>query len=71
MATLSELQAQRDEIISQMSAPLTVQYRERSLTHRSFADLEAALQKIDGEIAKLQSPQSGKFTIRTNRGLEI
>ena len=70
MATLSELQAQRDKLISEMSSPAEIHFGERGVTHRSQGDLEQALQRIDAEIAKTQgSPLGGIFQIVTGRGL--
>ena len=71
MATLSELQAQRDEILKAMSLPKSQQFGERSVTFRDAADLEKALLRIDREIAAAQSANaSGVFVVSTGRGLE-
>jgi 5-enolpyruvylshikimate-3-phosphate synthase len=67
--TLDQLQAQRDAIIGEMGQP-NVQFAERALTRRPQAELEAALRKIDAEIARLQSSQSTVFTIQTSRGIK-
>ena len=67
--TLDQLQAQRDAIIGEMGQP-NVQFGERALTRRPQAELDAALRKIDAEIAKLQSPQNTMFTIHSSRGIE-
>lgn len=67
--TLDQLQTQRDAIIGEMGQP-NVQFAERALTRRPQAELEAALRKIDAEIARLQSSQSTVFTIQTSRGIE-
>lgn len=67
--TLEQLQAERDKILDAMGHPINVQFSDRSITYRAQADLEAALKRVDAEIAKLQSPQSRQFTIQTNRGI--
>lgn len=67
--TLDQLQAQRDAIVAEMGQP-NVQFAERALTRRPQSELDAALRKIDAEIAKLQSPQNTVFTIQTSRGIE-
>lgn len=67
--TLEQLQAERDKIVDAMGHPINVQFSDRSVTQRSQADLEAALKRVDAEIAKLQSPQARQFTIQTSRGL--
>jgi len=68
--TLGQLQAERDKILDAMAQPITVQFSDRrSVTFRAQADLDAALKRVDAEIARLQSPQSRQFTIRTSRGL--
>ena len=66
--TLAELQAKREEILAEMGSP-DVQFEARGVKRRPQAELEAALAKIDAEIAKLQSPQDRLFTIQTKRGL--
>jgi len=70
MATLSDLQAQRDQIVSAMSQPEEVRFESRLVRQRSQQDLDAALRRIDAEIAKLQTPGATKFTIQTSRGLQ-
>jgi len=66
--TLEQLHAQRDAILTKMGGHQTVTEGDRSVTHRPQADLEAALQRVSAEIAKL-SPQTKTFTIQTSRGL--
>ncbi|MGE5647028.1 MAG: hypothetical protein ACM336_14675 [Acidobacteriota bacterium] len=66
--TLAELQAKREEILAEMGAP-DVQFEARGVKRRPQPELEAALAKIDAEIAKLQSPLDRLFTIQTKRGL--
>ncbi len=68
MATLADLQAQRDTIIAEMGGP-DVQLQDRSVKQRSQAELDQALQRVDREIASLQSPQPKQFTIQTSRGI--
>lgn len=67
--TLEQLQAERDKILDAMGQPVNVQFEGRSVTQRAHTDLNAALQRIDAEIAKLQSPQSRQFTVQTSRGI--
>ena len=67
--TLAQLQAQRAEIVEHMGKPSQVQFGDKSVTYRPQAELDAALQRIDGEIAAMQSPQSRQFTVQTSRGL--
>ncbi len=66
--TLAELQAKREEILAEMGAP-DVQFEQRGVKRRPQPELEAALARVDAEIAKLQSPQDRLFTIQTKRGL--
>ncbi len=68
--TVEQLQAQRDEIVAQMSAPQQVAFKGRSETLRPQAELEAALRRVDAEIARLQAPQDRQFTVQTKRGLD-
>jgi hypothetical protein len=68
MATLADLQAQRDSILAEMGAP-DVQFENRSLKRRPQAELDEALKRVDREIAAVQSPQSRQFTIQTSRGI--
>ena len=69
--TLDQLQKQRDDVIADMGkGESRVEFEGRGLTYRTQAESEAALQRIDAEIAKLQSPsQSRQFTVKTSRGL--
>ena len=67
--TLEQLQAQREKILTDMGNTAQVQFGDRSVTHRPQAEMDAALQRVDAEIAKLQSPQSRQFTVQTSRGL--
>jgi len=67
--TLEQLQAQRDELIADMSKPSRIEFSDRGVTNRPQGELDAALQRIDAEIAKLQSPQSRQFVIQTSRGI--
>ena len=66
MTMLAELQAKRAEVVK--SIGLTrVQFGERSI---EYSQQREALELIDSEIAKLQSPgESRVFTIQTNRGI--
>ena len=67
--TLEQLQAQREKILCDMGNTAQVQFGDMSVTHRPQAEMDAALQRIDAEIAALQSPQSKQFTVKTSRGL--
>jgi hypothetical protein len=66
--TLEELQAQREAILAEMGQP-DVQFEQRGVKRRPQAELDAALARVDAEIARLQSPQDRLFTIQTKRGL--
>jgi 5-enolpyruvylshikimate-3-phosphate synthase len=66
--TLAQLQAQRDEILSEMGGAQAVTFGDKSVTRRPQQDLDAALARVDAEIASL-SPQSRQFKIQTSRGL--
>ncbi len=69
--TVEELKTKRDQVIYQMASPESVSFRDRSQTNRSQRDLLATMNQLDAEIAKLQSPQSGRtFVIQTKRGIE-
>jgi hypothetical protein len=68
--TLDELQARRDSILEQMGRENRIAIGDgREVEYPTQPELEAALQRVDAEIAKLQSPQSRQFTIQTSRGL--
>lgn len=68
--TLEQLQAQRDKILGEMGHASRVETPDGgAITCRPQAELDAALQRIDAEIATLQAPQSRQFTIKTGRGL--
>jgi hypothetical protein len=70
MATLAELQEQREAVLTQMSQAQSVAIEGRSLTNRSQADLEAALRRIDREIAALSSSSSSRvFVVQSERGI--
>lgn len=66
--TVAELQTQREKILAEMGQP-DVQFAERGVKRRPQPELDAALAKIDAEIAKLQSPASRQFVVQTSRGL--
>ena len=68
--TLVELQTARDSIIQQMSMPDSLSFGDRAVRSKPQADLEAALIKIDSEIAALTGGAPSRvFTVQTNRGL--
>jgi hypothetical protein len=66
--TLEQLQAQREQIISEMGQP-DVAFADRSIKRRPQSELKDALARVDAELAKLQGSQSTVFTITSNRGL--
>ena len=57
--TLEQLQAQRDKTIQEMSLESRVDFSDRGITRRSQEELEAALRRIDSEIAKLGGASGG------------
>jgi hypothetical protein len=67
--TLDQLRANRDAILDEMGRASQLQFGDRSITYRPQAEMDAALQRIDSEIAELQSPRSRQFTIQTSRGI--
>ncbi len=67
--TLEQLQAQRAKILADMGGFSEIQAGDKALRMRPQSELEAALQRVDAEIAGLQSPQPRSFVIQTNRGL--
>ena len=67
--TLEQLQAQRDAVLASLANPSHIQFRDRSVTLCSQPELEAALKRIDTEIAALRSPQPRQFVIQTSRGI--
>jgi 5-enolpyruvylshikimate-3-phosphate synthase len=67
--TIEELQAKRSKILTDMGGFLELIHGDKTIRNRPQTDLEAALQRVDAEIAALQSPQPRNFVIQTNRGL--
>ncbi len=67
--TLGELQTKRAKILADMGGFSEIQSGDRSLRMRPQSELEAALQRVDAEIAALQSPQPRSFVPVTSRGL--
>ena len=67
--TLEQLQAQREKILGEMGGLQSLAFGDKNITYRPQQDLDAALARVDAEIAKLQSPQNRQFTITTSRGL--
>ena len=63
--TLAELQTKREEIVSH-AGTARVAFGDRSVEYSRQVE---ALELIDREIAKLQSPGDRVFKIQTNRGL--
>jgi hypothetical protein len=68
--TVEQLLDEREKLLGQLSGPAALRFGERSLSNRSPDEIRAALQQVDAEIAKLQSPQATVFTIQSKRGLE-
>ena len=64
--TLDQLQAKRDSVVQSIGVA-RVQFADRSIEYVQDKQRELAL--IDAEIARLQSPQSRQFTVKTSRGL--
>ncbi|MCX6619990.1 MAG: hypothetical protein NTY38_02700 [Acidobacteria bacterium] len=67
--TVGQLQTQRDAILDEMGKASHVEYGERRITRRPQDELDAALMRIDSEIAALQSLRARLFTIQTSRGI--
>jgi hypothetical protein len=68
--TLDQLQAERDALLEIIGKGIRrIQFSDRLLEYETQAEMEAAVQRIDREIAALQSPKSRQFTIQTNRGI--
>ncbi|MCC6363081.1 MAG: hypothetical protein IT165_06120 [Bryobacterales bacterium] len=70
--TLAELEAQRETLLSALSAPDSVSFGDRSLRHRSPEQIRTALQQLDAEIAKVKAAESAAAAtprvIRTHTG---
>ena len=50
MATLSELQAQRESLLKQLSGAKSVRHGDKSVENREVADIREAIRTIDEEI---------------------
>ncbi len=68
--TLEQLREQRDKAILAMSSPERVEFNGRSTTHRPQRDLQATINRLDAEIARMQTPQGTTFVIQSKRGIE-
>lgn len=56
MATLSDLQTQRDALATSLaSGVLRATYQGRTVEYRTVAEMERVLARLDGEIAAAQS----------------
>ena len=53
--TLQQLQAQRDKAIMAMASPERVEFQGRGITNRAQRDLQATINSLDAEIAKMQT----------------
>lgn len=53
MATIDDLQAQRDVIIGKLSQPKEVAHGDKRMVNQDVANLRAALAIIDDEITRL------------------
>ncbi len=68
--TLEQLQAEREKAIMAMASPERVEFQGRSITNRGQRDLQATINSLDAEIARMQSPQDRTFVIQSKRGIE-
>lgn len=53
--TLPELEAQREALLAELSAPDSVTFGDRSMRHRSPEQIRTALQQVDAEISKAKA----------------
>ena len=61
--TVEQLQEQREKILADMSSAQQTTFGDRSVTWRSQADLDAALTRIDREIARQSGPSIKQIVI--------
>ena len=72
--TLPELEAQREALLSALSAPDSVSFGDRSMRHRSPEQIRTALQQVDAEIANAKAaadstaPRSRVIRVYTEKG---
>lgn len=75
MATVLELQAQRELLLTKLTTSQRVQFGDRSIEERAIAEIRAAIAIIDGEIvaladAALATPRSRISRVMTSKGLD-
>ena len=72
--TLQELEAQREALLAELSAPDSVTFGDRSMRHRSPEQIRTALQQVDAEIAKAKAaadtaaPRTRVIRVHTGKG---
>ena len=72
--TLQELEAQREALLAELSAPDSVTFGDRSMRHRSPEQIRTALQQVDAEIARAKAaantaaPRSRVIRVYTEKG---
>ena len=72
--TLQELEAQREALLAELSAPDSVTFGDRSMKNRSPEQTRTALQLVDQEIAKAKAaantvtPRSRIIRTHTEKG---
>lgn len=68
--TFEELQAIRDKLLDMLDSPESVTGPAGGVRFRTQADIRAAIQDIDRELAAVTGATPGRvFTIQTNRGI--
>ncbi len=69
--TLDDLIAARDQLLSQLASPLSIETPLLGRTEfRSVPDIESALAILNGQIAAASgSPSTGVFVVTSDRGL--
>lgn len=72
--TLQELEAKREALLAELSAPDSVTFGDRSMKNRSPEQTRTALQLVDQEIAKAKaaadpaSPRTRVIRVHTGKG---
>jgi hypothetical protein len=72
--TLPELEAQREALLAELSAPDSVTFGDRSMRNRSPEQTRTALQLVDQEIAKAKAaadpaaPRTRVIRVHTGKG---
>jgi uncharacterized protein YukE len=64
MATLSELQTRREEIIAQMTGPSEMRFGSRMVRNRSMQELQKLLEMTNQEIAAVEASTGGDRPVR-------